>query len=111
VTGFPGFSPAEILTANPTANTDGELLKRGNARHRRGTQNVENKGFARLAASCGKNKQNKKPAPRRAGLRVMMNVKHRGTAFGAAGRSPERAGVAESKKPAKSTLDRPWHSF
>jgi hypothetical protein len=85
-------------TANPTANADGELLKRGNASSRRGGQNVETKGFARLAATCGKNKQNKKPAPRRAGLRVMMNVKHPGTAFGAAGRSPERTGGEESKK-------------
>jgi hypothetical protein len=98
VTGFRAFSPAQILTANPTANTDGELLKRGNARHRRGTKNVENKGFARPAASCGKNKQNKKPAPRRAGLRVMMNVKHRRSAFDAAGRSPERTGGEEIKK-------------
>jgi hypothetical protein len=98
VTGFWGFSPTAILTANPTANTDGELLKRGNARHRRESQNVETKGFARPAASCGKNKQNKKPAPRRAGLRVMMNVKHRRSAFGAAGQSPDRDEVAESKK-------------
>jgi hypothetical protein len=98
VTGFWGFSPAQILTANPTANTDGELLKRGNARHRRGSQNVENKGFARPAASCGKNKQNKKPNPKRAGRRVMMNVKHPGPAFGAAGQSPGRTEGGESKK-------------
>jgi hypothetical protein len=97
-TGFPGFSPAQILTANPTANADGELLKRGNARHRRRGQNVENKGFSMSAARRGKNKQNKKPAPRRAGRRVMMNVKHRGSAFGAAGPLPERAGGGESKK-------------
>jgi hypothetical protein len=96
------------LTANPTANADGELLKRGNATCRRGSQNVEITGFVRPAASRGKNKQNKKPAPRRAGLRVMMNVKRPGTALDAAGPLPDRAEVAESKKPAKSTLDRHW---
>jgi hypothetical protein len=73
------------LTANLTANADGELSKRGNATCRRGAKNVENKGFARPAASCGKNKQNKKPAPRRVGRRVMMNDKHPEIAFDAAG--------------------------
>jgi hypothetical protein len=96
--GFRAFPPTQILTANLTANTDGELLKRGNASSRRGGQNVEINGFARPAASCGKNKQNKKPAPRRAGLRVMMNVKQRRTAFEAAGPLPERTGGEEGKK-------------
>jgi hypothetical protein len=41
----------------------------------------------------------------------MMNVKHRRTAFGAAGRLPEQTGSGESEKPAKSTLDRPWFPF
>jgi hypothetical protein len=98
--GFGAVPPTQILTANLTANADGELLKRGNASSRRGAQNVETTGFARPAASRDKNKQNKKPAPRRVGLRAMMNVKHRETAFGAAGPLPERAGGegAESQR-------------